>query len=245
MAELSTDALLSAWERGRAESEFIGRSLALLEAASPDGAPVSVAELSIGARDSLLLRLQERLFGGHINALANCGGCGERVELSFDLSDVRTPLPPETNGALIVTREQYQVEFRLPNSRDLLALSGPKEIEEKRMRLLERIVIRADSSGRSIGARELPEELISAMESEMLAADPQAEVILKLRCQSCGHEWGALFDAGSFLWKEVEAWAIRLLHEVHLLARAYGWRESDILAMTAWRRHAYLEMLSP
>jgi hypothetical protein len=240
----STEALLSAWERGRAEPQTIGRTLALLGVAAPDVGPVSLADLSIGERDGLLLRLREKLFGGHVGALALCAGCGERVELSFDLSDVRIPGPAGAHGSLTVSWKQCQVEFRLPNCGDLLVLSESEDIGKNRMRLLERIVLRAQISGRSMTAQELPEELISAMESEMQAADPQAEVNLKLSCQSCGHEWSALFDVGPFLWKEVDAWAIRLLREVHLLARAYGWREADILAMSPWRRHAYLEMQS-
>ena len=244
MPRPSTEVLLSAWERGRAEPLLIGRILALLGAVCPDFAPSALAQLSVGERDALLMQLHEELFGGHVGALAICSGCEERVELSFDLSEMRTPGPPEPNRRLTVSWKQYRVEFRLPTSSDLLLVSEPEDVENKLKQLLERIVFRAEHAGRLIAAQELPEELISAMESEMQAADPQGEVNLRLCCQSCGHEWSVLFDVGSFLWKEVDAWAIRLLREVHLLARAYGWREADILAMTPWRRHSYLEMVS-
>jgi hypothetical protein len=30
---------------------------------------------------------------------------------------------------------------------------------------------------------------------------------------------------------------------VHLLARAYGWRETDILALSARRRQSYIELI--
>ena len=39
------------------------------------------------------------------------------------------------------------------------------------------------------------------------------------------------------------AWAVRLLGEVHELASAYGWREHDVLALSPWRRQAYLQMV--
>jgi hypothetical protein len=42
----------------------------------------------------------------------------------------------------------------------------------------------------------------------------------------------------------VAARAQRLLMEVHLLARAYSWRESDILAMSPARRNAYLQQVA-
>jgi hypothetical protein len=240
----STQALLAAWEQGLDEPQAIGRALALLGAAYPDVAPLSLAQLSIGERDADLLQLQEEVFGGHVSALADCTACNERVELSFELAEVRVALPGAAKAALTASCEEYQVEFRLPDSRDLLALMGPEGFEKKRVRLLERIILCARRAGRSIGAQELPEDLISAMEAEMQAVDPQAEIMLRLCCQSCGHEWNALFDPGAFLWKEVDAWAVRVLEEVHLLAAAYGWSEADILAMSPWRRHAYLEMLS-
>jgi hypothetical protein len=243
----SSEALLAAWEQGLAEPHAIGRTLSLLAVACPDVAPLSLSLLRIGERDAVLMQLQEKLFGCHVSALANCAGCGQRVELSFDLAEVRASDPCEQSGNLTASWEQYQVEFRLPNSRDLLALIGQEdyeEIERMRVRLLERIIVRARYGERPVAAQELPEELISAMEAEMQAADPQAEINLRLCCQSCNCEWTALFDPGIFLWKEVDAWAIRLLQEVHFLATAYGWREADILTMTPWRRHAYLEMLS-
>jgi len=42
--------------------------------------------------------------------------------------------------------------------------------------------------------------------------------------------------------REIRAEAARLMHEVDLLARTYGWRESDILDLSAARRRAYVEM---
>ena len=59
----------------------------------------------------------------------------------------------------------------------------------------------------------------------------------------CGHEWDELFDVVSFVWAELEVQACRLLQEVHVLARAYGWREGDVLALSPRRRRLYLEMV--
>jgi len=51
------------------------------------------------------------------------------------------------------------------------------------------------------------------------------------------------FDIASFFWAEICVQAKRLLREVHTLARAYGWREMDILSMSPARRQFYLEMV--
>jgi hypothetical protein len=52
-----------------------------------------------------------------------------------------------------------------------------------------------------------------------------------------------LFDIATFFWAEVSAHARRLIRDVHALARAYGWREVEILSMSGWRRERYLEQL--
>lgn len=77
----------------------------------------------------------------------------------------------------------------------------------------------------------------------MAEAEPQADVQLALACPACGHRWLATFDVVSYFWSEVNAWAYRVLGEVHTLAFAYCWREEDILAMSPWRRRVYLEMV--
>ncbi len=236
------EALLSAWEQGRAEPSSIVRSLALLDAKPFGDAPVPLADLSIGQRDALLLRLHEEVFGDSFFALALCEGCQERVEFSFRGSELPSSEPVQYSE-LHVSRNRYEVKFRMPTSRDLLMMREGPDIAEQRAQLIERIVLSAEQSGDAIAARALPEEIVSAMEETMQTADARSEVSLRLRCESCGHEWSAWFDAGSFLWKKVDAWALRLLQEVHVLARAYGWSERDIINMTAWRRHAYLEML--
>jgi hypothetical protein len=65
-----------------------------------------------------------------------------------------------------------------------------------------------------------------------------------LTCPQCAHQWQAPLDIVSFLWSEVHAWAIRLLREIHELASAYGWSEAEILALSPWRRRAYLELVN-
>jgi hypothetical protein len=89
----------------------------------------------------------------------------------------------------------------------------------------------------------LPADVTEAISARMAEADPQADVRLNLVCPQCNHRWQAPLDIAAFLWSEIQAWAVRLLREAHLLASTYGWREADILAMTPWRRQVYLELI--
>jgi hypothetical protein len=78
----------------------------------------------------------------------------------------------------------------------------------------------------------------------MSECDPQANILLDLTCPACQERWQLGFDIGLFIWDKIENQAHRLLREVHTLARAYAWSETDILALSAARRQFYLEMVS-
>ena len=77
----------------------------------------------------------------------------------------------------------------------------------------------------------------------MAAADPQADLQLSLACPECQHTWQTPLDIVSYFWSEIQAWATRLLREIHALASAYGWNEAEVLALSSWRRRAYLELI--
>ena len=108
--------------------------------------------------------------------------------------------------------------------------------------LLQRCLLGARREDRPHPTDRLPEAVVTAVVEAMAAADPQADVRTELGCPSCGHRWPCSFDIVSFFWSEIEAWAWRVLQDVHRLARAYGWREQDILELSPWRRRVYLEM---
>ncbi len=229
------------WEQSTRQLP-VEQSLALLQAACPETPPQELLNWTIGARDAALLTLREWTFGSQLNALAPCPACGERLELAFEIADIRAPetVPAEV---LAVSAEDYALKLRVPTVGDLLALQTATA-ETARQFLLERCTLEARRAG-EIGADEAwPEAVQAAAVAAMARNDPQADVQLALSCPQCEHQWQANFDIGSYFWDEINAWAIRLLHEVHVLARAYGWREADILALSPARRQFYLEMLT-
>jgi hypothetical protein len=99
------------------------------------------------------------------------------------------------------------------------------------------------ANGNKGAVAELSEEAITQVAERMSEREPEAEVMLNFACPSCGYESQSMLDIASFIWTEIAAQAQRLLREIHLLASAYGWREADLLAMSARRRQAYLEMI--
>ena len=243
MHMLTASELLSVWERGRSQPSH-RQALLLLAAAYPEIKAEELAGLSIGRRDARLLTLREWFFGPRLVSIAGCPACGEKLELSFDVSDIRVEAGEEQNSQLSLAMEGYEVLFRLPDSNDLVAMAMiGADREGGRGIVLKRCLAEVRLNGKEQPAKELPTEIVGAVTKRMSQADPQADVKLSLDCPSCGHNWLATFDILSFLWSEIETWAERLLHDIHTLARSYGWRESDILAMSALRRQSYLDML--
>jgi hypothetical protein len=242
MMAVSSAQLLAAWERGLTQPPA-RRALTLLNADGDGGTFDALARLSIGERDKRLLCLREQMFGPRLQAIAQCPACGESLEVDFNVADARVEPTEPAPEPFTLEHEGYVVAFRLPASLDLASLDENAATMENRRRLVELCVLSAFCGCSVISADELPEETVAAIAAQMAKADPQAEVLITMQCPACPHQWSAPLDIGAFFWAELNAWATRVLREVHLLAAAYGWREPDILALSPTRRQLYLEML--
>lgn len=232
--------LLNAWEASLTQAPA-ARALALLAAASRDTA-AEVARLSIGRRDAALLTLRQHAFGSRIECLAACPACAEPVEIAFDVDQVRAEPLEEVREPLTLMLYRYVARFRLPTTADLSAVAAAGSLAGARQTLLARCLLSAERDGAPCAADALPEEVVAAISERMAAADPQAEIELRVACPACAAEWPVRFDISVHLWQEVNAWARRLLADVHALASAYGWSERAVLAMSPLRRGLYLEM---
>ncbi|HPJ83477.1 MAG TPA: hypothetical protein PLM24_00045 [Methanothrix sp.] len=218
------------------------RAMVLLASACPEVPADSLARLSIGERDGLLLTLREWAFGPHLIGMTACPECGDRLELNFDTADVRATPENESDEEFSIAVSDYDLRFRLVNTQDLSTIDGG-DVAFARQMLLNRCILAVRYRGEESSIDQLPFDVVGELVEQMGLLDPQADVQLALTCPSCTNQWEAAFDIVSFFWAEIESWAHRLLREVHSLARAYGWRESDILAMSPQRRQLYLELI--
>ncbi len=244
MRPLSADRILQIWEIGQSQHP-IDRALTLLTFACPDRTAQELASLSIGQRDAYLLTLREMTFGSKFDAFAECPQCGEQLEFAMNIGDIRIVelVEPQVQQYSLVA-EGVELQFRLPNSWDLAAIVGYQDVNAANWKLIQNCLLQASRDGVAVNYSELSASAIAQLASQMLECDPQAEIIFDLNCPACNHSWQVLFDIVVFFWKELSVEAKRLLREVHQLARFYGWREADILSMTAMRRQFYLDMVS-
>lgn len=243
MRALSAADLLTVWERGVGQSPA-QRALTLLSLACADKSVERLGQFSVDQRDAHLLALREQTFGPQLASIATCPVCGVRLEFCLNGADITSPLS-EGGDALTLNHGGYEVQFRLPNSLDLATLDPASDDQTNRRLLLQRCVITTRRAGEEVMTAELPDELLAAIAQGMAEADPQADVRLALTCPECHHAWQTPLDIVSYFWTEIRAWVSRTLREVHTLAAAYGWRESEILALSPYRRQAYLEMIEP
>jgi hypothetical protein len=243
MRPLSAQQILQVWEIGQGQHP-LDRALTLLTFACPERSVADLAALSIGQRDSALLDLRRLTLGAQLNGFAACPQCGEKLEFQVNaadlqLSDPNQPMAPDYQ----LTLDTFELRFRLPNSWDLAAIVGydPAIADAQ---LLQRCLLQASQNGVAVPYAALPVAVVTQLAEQVVECDPQAELLLNLNCSACQHEWQALFDILTFFWAELTVQAQRLLREVHALARVYGWREADILAMSAVRRQQYLDMVT-
>lgn len=231
--------LIALWERA-ATAAPLDRDDALLSGLHE--APPA----SLGARNAALLDLRSRLFGRAQLLRSNCLHCGAVSEFSIDCDALsRTLLPVgDASQQHRLEAEGWRVEFRLPDAADLRAASSwSADADVFVQALLQRCVLRCEHEERACPPRELPASVAQALSQRMEALEPGANVSFDLTCPACGQAWSASMDVGGVLWSELQTRAERLLLDVDALARAYGWTEAQVLALSPTRRAAYLQLV--
>jgi hypothetical protein len=190
------------------------------------GAPLDssdVRDLTVGDRNALLLGVLATSYERRLSWLLACRSCGEQLDVDIDVADLFDVEPLDDDGAL--------PPFRVPTVADVAAVSGMAP-EAARAALLARCVDAA-----------LDEETARRVESAMAEADPLADITLSLSCAHCGGLTEASIDpVGEVLARVTDP--SDLVEDVHALALAYGWTETDVLALPRSRRHDYLVLVA-
>jgi hypothetical protein len=218
-----------------ANLDWLDKGLLLAGYAWPESSVADRESLPVGVRDRLLLTLRIRTFGRMMAVRSWCPKCNLELEAEVDLGAIlvgHADEPPET---VLIEIDGEPVEVRLPSSRDLRAVCdlGPEEAERT---LFHSCV---DGSHEAVG-----ENARQAVAEALGTADPLVNIELEFQCSRCGEASEKLFDILDCFWREIEDGARRTAAEVHLLASAYGWTESDILALSPARRSLYLSLVS-
>ena len=203
------------------------RAISILAACAAIG-PGEAAALDVGSFHARMLDLCQARYGDILPARVRCAACGARADLELAMAALRQP--PSRGDAV---REAGGVAFRLPCAADLLDL--PDDEAAARRTLLARCIVS--------GPAEMTDEALEAVAAAIEDAAPQADVIVAVACGACGETTEAMLDPAVFLWQSLARRADALADDVHALATAYHWSETDILALPATRRRRYLDRI--
>lgn len=210
-------ALLDIYEQGMAASPAVRAGL-LAQAGGRD------ADATLGDADRAAWGFLSETIGGAHDAIVACAVCGEEVE--FTLPEGFAPPDASTGpeATLRVRHKGRDFDLRLPRLSDI----GARGLD------LRRLCPDGDWSDRGFRA---------ACEAALLEADPALKLDLLLTCGACGAEQAPAFDVTGYVWARLEQAARTTVREVALLARAYGWSEAELTAMSGARRAIYLREL--
>ena len=225
--------ILALWERA-----CIAGPLARDDALLGDAAPTSLS-----ARNAALLALRVRLLGATQNLRAGCPVCGTALEFAIDCETLAHSLLPAADAGTFHEFESdgYRVTYRAPDISDWRTAAASNGFVPA---LMERCIARCErDNGTQCEPASLPNAITDALSSALEALEPGAIVDFDLHCPECAAEWIAPMDCGAVLYAEISARTESLLVEVDALARAYGWSEAEVLALSPIRRAAYLQLV--
>ena len=231
--------LLAVWDEGRGQPT-VARALTILGRGVPAADREALADLPVGERDARLLHLRELSFGPVAECLARCPACEAAIEFPVSIRDLL--LDGAGDAEAVVEWRGLRLRVRPATSRDQLSLSGLTDPGAMVTALLQRCAAVIDPPSDDV-AGAVPAEATECVAAEMSRLDPGADLRFTLSCPSCQASWTSMFDVASYVWREIDAAARRLIADVHALAMAYGWSESEILDLTPARRRAYLELV--
>jgi hypothetical protein len=242
---LSNHDILTLWETGEHRHDA-DRALLIAAAGYRDLAWDDLAKLPLGRRDSLIIRLRERMFGDRIPIAVQCPNCRERLEFDTSASELLSCCPPNDRPTDIAFEVAgYHIVARPLDSRDLANLRPDMPRAAARQALVCETVVQASLDGATVAPTDLPTQAVTALAEKLVEADPAADLHFALSCPDCRRAWVATFDITAYFWRELSAIARTMLEDVHQLATAYGWREDEILGLSAARRAFYLSRINP
>ncbi|UUZ68717.1 hypothetical protein LP416_01885 [Polaromonas sp. P2-4] len=227
-----TEALLTLWECALGQPAG-ARDDALLSASFEGAEPAR----TLGERNARLMELHARLFGREIELLSHCPACHTVAQFSGNCDALAAQMWPRLDDAPPhrLEAQGHVIEFRLPDSADITIASadeGDEGDEDFAQLLLDRCVLACTCEGTDVPVRQLPEPVLDALSQQMETLDPGASVSFALDCPQCATHWQAPLDVGEMLWQKVRAAAERVLLDVDVLARAYGWTEREVLRLS-------------
>lgn len=198
----------------------------------------TVWDMPVGSRIAWLLAIADLEGDGPFTVVLRCprSDCLEQMEIEVTLEDVLSTVPPGSAEPVAVAVDGVRFVLRRPTGSDQLRWLGAGPAAMNRRAILQSLIVE--------GPRELTDGHVEALEAALDEHDPLLRFTITTECLACSvtseHET-SLTDCALTVLQRAQQ---RVIEEVHVLGRAYGWREPDILALPPWRRSRYLGLVA-
>ncbi len=196
-------------------THFLSRVIAKVDGLDAPLAREAVADMLVGDRDYLLLRLRQLNLGDPVHQVMRCPRptCDQKVDVDFSISEipvrrldeVRTTYPVDlSRPAFPDDGTSGQVILRLPNGRDQEALAGLEESNPGRAntRLFSRILVRLGRLKQpeldEERVRELPLFARREIGDFLREKSPGPDLRVEIQCPGCGADMTYPFDIHGF-----------------------------------------------
>jgi hypothetical protein len=229
-------------------THLLTRCVRRLGCLDPVGAD-TVRRLNVGDREALLLHLRRLALGERVSCLLSCPSCSKKMDLELQLQELLLPAYAEAKSSYCAKigagSEVYDVTFRLPNGYDQEAVAplADDSVDSAAEVLLQRC-IQGITTASGDKVAETPAIVLRELPQKMAELDPQAEILLNLRCPECEVQFVVPFDTTDYLCREINESEYDFYRQVHSLSFHYHWKEDAILAMTRRKRQIYLTLLA-
>lgn len=204
----------------------------------------SADQLEIGRANAQLLHLHLSMFGPQLACQTACPRCDAALELDLDVEELLAREPAQPAKPMQLQVGEWEVFFRLPTEGDVDAVHGESDLSAAQDMLLRRCVTGCRCGAEEASISSAPTEVRAHIGARMEESDPFAVLDFELRCASCGHVWSSGLEVDVFVYTRLNAWAHRIVRDVHTLANAYGWSERTITEMSPWKRQLYLDLVN-
>jgi hypothetical protein len=180
----------------------------LCEPLHPTQAPDWAAQLPLGERDLLLLRLRQLDLGDAVHQVARCPQCAGKVDVDFALSELpfKLAMAQAEDGLHAVQIGDHTLHLRAPNGADQQAIEAlaRHNAAAANTRLFSRLVQRVegpqgvDATPDEAAVRAWPLARRQALALWLQSNLPGPDLFLDLACPHCQADMSYVFDLHSF-----------------------------------------------
>ncbi|AKC86780.1 hypothetical protein WQ53_08430 [Pseudoxanthomonas suwonensis] len=183
-------------------SAFLASAIESVEGLEAGVDAAFAADLQLGDRDYLLLRLRQMDLGDAVHQVMRCPACLERVDVDLSISELPVRRLDRPQAVYQADIAGTAMQLRLPTGADqaaieTLAMANPAAANT---RLFARIVL--DVDGQGAPDEETVRAWPLAMRSQLVAwledHAPGPELFLELVCPHCRADMSYAFDLDAF-----------------------------------------------